>query len=209
MDVYKVKLTFTEPVLGTVPKSKEVYKNHVQDQAIRKARKMGVELTEEMLQQELDSVMNGANEEKGWTGFHVNPDGLPSIYDYAIKGFFKEACSSLRQIPKSRSSKLTAYKKKVDGLVFAQPRLIPLIVPDGQELDWLERPLRAQTAQGERVALAISDTAPIGTRMEFEVKILGVIKEDLLRDWLDYGALKGLGQWRSGGYGSFEYEIVV
>ena len=44
----------------------------------------------------------------------------------------------------------------------------------------LERPLRAQTAQGERVALARSDTCPPGTSLEFNLWIIGKIKQPLL-----------------------------
>ena len=81
----------------------------------------------------------------------------------------------------------------------------------------LERPLRAQTAQGERIALARSETIPAGSTMEFEIMVLGQIMQgrtkvdfdELLTEWLNFGAWVGLGQWRgSGGYGQFEYEMV-
>jgi hypothetical protein len=31
---------------------------------------------------------------------------------------------------------------------------------------------------------------------------------DHIRDCLDYGALKGMGQWRSGGWGRFSWEQI-
>lgn len=206
MDIYKLKLVLTEPMLGTVPKDESIYRTHVQNQAIQQAKKNGIKLTDEQLEQEVVSVKEMEVEEKGWTGFH-EVGGQPILYDYVIKGFLKEACSILRRIPKSRSSKLAAFRKVVDGMVFIAPRQIKLVLPQGVELGTLERPLRAQTAQGERVALARSDTCPVGTLIEFEVKVLGVISKVLLQDWFDYGQFKGLGQWRNGGYGRFTYEL--
>lgn len=31
---------------------------------------------------------------------------------------------------------------------------------------------------------------------------------DLVREWLDYGALKGMGQWRNSGRGRFVWEEI-
>lgn len=194
MDKYKVKLTFTEPILGTVPKDPDVYAAHI---AIRAA------LDDEQLAEELATVEKV--EEKGWTGFH-KVDGEPILYDYVIKGFLKDACGMLRRATGTKSSKLTAYKKVIDGLVFAKPRRIPLSL-NGGDMGVLERPLRAQTAQGERVCLARSDTCPIGTTIEFTLFVVGKVKQPLLEEWFDYGQLRGLGQWRNASYGSFEYEI--
>ena len=46
----------------------------------------------------------------------------------------------------------------IDGLIFIAPRQIPIKF-DG-EMGICQRPLRAQTAQGERVALASSESIP-------------------------------------------------
>lgn len=196
MDSYTVTFTYTEPLLGTVPKDPEIYATHIQGRA--------ADLGDEAAAEELATVES--TEEKGWTGFHIL-DGKPILYDYAIKGFFKEACGALRRVPGTKSHNLTAYRKIIDGLVFVTPRQIPLDC-NGTAMGILERPLRAQTAKGERVALARSDTCPLGTTMTFTVTILGVVTEAQLREWLDYGALSGMGQWRSGGYGRFTYELV-
>lgn len=57
------------------------------------------------------------------------------------------------------------------------------------------------------MTLARSDTCPSGTTLEFTVMVLGQVSEALLIEWLDYGALLGLGQWRSGGWGVFTYQM--
>ena len=196
MEIYHIKLTFLEPILGTVPKDPDIYKSYIADKAA---------LNDEELAEELATVER--IEEKGWTGFH-KLNGLPVIYNYAIKGFFKDACSMLTRTKDSESGKVRAFKKIIDGLVFIEPRQIYLVLPDNAKIGVLERHLRAQTAQGERITLARSDTCPTGTTMEFTIKILGQVSEKLLREWLDYGGFRGLGQWRNADYGKFEYTIA-
>lgn len=195
MNTYQVTLTFTEPLLGTVPKDPEVYGTYITGRA--------ADLGDEEAAQEMETVETV--EEKGWTGFH-KLEGQPIIYDYVIRGFLKAACGALRRVPGTRSYKIRAYKKIIDGLVFVDPRQIPIAL-NGGEMGVLERPLRAQTAQGERVALARSDTCPVGTQLTFTLKVLGSVTETDLREWFDYGQFSGLGQWRSGGYGRFTYEM--
>ena len=114
----------------------------------------------------------------------------------------------LRRVKRTGSSKIRAYKKIIDGLVFVTPRRMLLVLPDGEELGKLERPLRAQTAQGERIALARSDTCPVGTKLEFILTVLDEVDQALLEEWFGYGALRGLGQWRSASYGRFEYVLT-
>lgn len=195
MKTYRVKVEFTEPILGTVPKNKEIYRDFIASKAT---------LDDEALAEELDTVEHA--EESGWTGFHTD-EGGPFLYDYVLKGFFKDACSMLRRVPGTRSKAITAYKKIIDGLIFTKPRKIHFELPEGVGLGVLERPLRAQTAQGERVALARSDTAPAGTKLAFDLQIVGGVELADLAEWLDYGAIRGLGQWRNAGYGTFTYAI--
>jgi hypothetical protein len=106
----------------------------------------------------------------------------------------------------TKSSKLTSYKKVIDGLVFVRPRTIA--IQKVVEVGILERPLRAQTAQGERVALARSEMIGAGARIVFTLELLDSKLEPAVREWLDYGANRGLGQWRNGGYGTFTYEMT-
>lgn len=135
-------------------------------------------------------------------------DGVPFCWDYQIKGFFKDACSSLRRVPGTRSSKLTAFKKVIDGTVFVEQRKIPFKLPDGAQCGRCERPLRASSASGERVALAASETVPAGTVIEFSVLVMNPKDAETVREWLDYGHLRGLFQWRNSGKGRFEWEEV-
>ena len=41
----------------------------------------------------------------------------------------------------------------------------------------------------------------------FDVLLLGKGLKKAVLEWLDYGKLRGLGQWRNSGKGRFEYEV--
>lgn len=210
-DFYGIEVEITEDLLGTVGKSEEMYSYHAGKKAREAAAQAGQELSDDMVAEELATMSSQFIEEKGWTGFHVL-DGIPIFYNYVIKGFMKEVCGDLKRSPRTRSYKLSAYKKVINGNVFVFPRRIPLIHPDElpADLPGLERPLRGQTAQGERVALVKSDVMPIGTRLYFELHVLpGRITDKLLHEWFALGQFKGFGQWRNGSYGSFKYTLTV
>ena len=201
--IYDVELTFTEPLLGATPFNLDVYKEFIQNQW----RRDHPDEDPTEMEEELARLGPEDMEERGMTGF-LREDGKPCLSSHVIKGFFKEACGMLRRVDGTLSKKVTAFKKIVDGLVFVEPRFLVLTLPEGAELTTCVRPLRAETARGPRVALACSEEAPIGTRVQFSVLVLGVVTEDLLTEWLEYGALHGLGQYRSHPYGSFTYTMT-
>ena len=62
--------------------------------------------------------------------------------------------------------------------------------------------------QGERVSLANSEEIPEGSTIEFEIKLLDKSLYGVVLEWLDYGELRGLGQWRNSGKGRFTYELL-
>lgn len=196
MKEIKVKLTFLEEVLGTASADKEIHDKFIAANAPdAPSRKEEIEAlgVEEVI-------------EKSMTVFPRNTEGKPIFWDYQIKGFFKDACGMLRKIPNSASSKIKAYKKEIDGLIFVKEREIPIIF-DG-EIGSCQRPLRAQTAQGERVALANSETVPAGSTIEFTIQLMCDTHEKAVREWLDYGVFRGIGQWRNSGKGKFEWSEV-
>lgn len=206
MKTIQVKIKFIEPILGTAPANPDIYRDFIGSKA---PDAMSVE--DEVAALGVDEVA-----EKGMTVFPRNADGQPIIWDYQVKGFFKDACSMLARVggkgedgkkrKVNESSKLTAFKKVIDGLIFVQPRQIPITF-DG-DMGICQRPLRAQTMQGERVALAMSEEIPAGAELRFDVVCLADENEAAVREWLDYGILRGLGQWRNSGKGRFVYEIT-
>ena len=203
----KVKITFLEPVLGTWPNNKNIAEEFIASKAPDVST-----IEEEIAALGIDAVT-----EKGKTVFPRNEAGEPVLYDYQVKGFFKDACGMLRRVggkdektgkkkAANLSGKLTAYKSVIDGLIFVQPRMIPIQV-NGEIRD-CQRPLRAQTMQGERVSLANSEEIPEGSSAELEVVCLEKDHEAVVQEWLDYGILRGIGQWRNSGKGRFTYEII-
>ena len=190
----KVRIDFTEPLLGTLSGNQEIAKEFIVSKH-----------PDGPQEDELHAELPEGDVEKSSTVF-PRKDGSPFLWDYQIKGFFKDACSMLRRIKDTRSSKLTAYKKVIDGLIFVGPRQIPLNVAG--ELEWCERPLRGQTAKGERIALARSESAPAGSFIIIDITCLDQKLEKLVKEWLDYGALRGLGQWRNSGKGRLSWQLV-
>ena len=112
----------------------------------------------------------------------------------------------LRKVPGTKSSKIKAYKKEIDGLIFVKERQIPIHFEG--TIGNCERPLRGQTPQGEKTALANSESIPAGAWIEFTVQCLTDGLAGAVTEWLDYGMLRGLGQWRNSGKGRFQWERI-
>ena len=197
MKFMTVKVTFSDAVLGTCPADPEIYRKFIASKAPDAASK-----EEEVAALGVDEVV-----EDGMTIFPRNKDGVPGIYKHQLSGFFKAACSSLKAAKgeKTLSSDLKAHKKIIDGNIFFDNRMYPIDV--NGEIETLERSLRADTAQGPRVALAISEKIPAGSSFMFTVYTLGDYMK-YVKEWLNYGRLRGLLQWRNAGYGTFSWEIV-
>jgi hypothetical protein len=196
MKSMKVRLTLVEEMLGTKAANAEVFATFI---ASKKP-------DGDPAKDELDRAES--REENGTTVFHRDPDGAVGIYDYQIKGFFKDACGALRRVGDTSSAGLKAYKGVIDGLIFPAPRFIRIKLPDGGRVGICERPLRAETMQGPRVSVCRSETIPVGSVIEFDITLLQETLGKVVRDWLDYGKLRGLGQWRNSGKGRFEWEEV-
>lgn len=189
----KVRLTLTEEALGMMPADKELHETYIASNAPD-----APSLEEEIAAVGVDGVV-----EKTKTVF-PKMDGVPFYWDYQIRGMFKDSIGMLRRVPGTACSKLKAYKKAVDGLLFVNERKIPIQCsgPIGD----CQRPLRADTPQGSRVALAHSETVPAGSTLEFTVHMMVDDLEPVVRECLDYGARHGLGQWRSSGKGAFTWQ---
>ena len=165
MKTMTVKLTFTEDILGTCPNDKDIYRNFIID----KAKENGAEINTQTEEDEVTALPTEEEITKGMTVFPRTEDGQPFLYDYQIKGFFKDTCSMLKKIEKTKSSKIKAFKKEIDGLIFTYPRKI---VFENWDMDICQRPLRAQTMQGERVTLAMSEQIKAGASVTFRIECL-------------------------------------
>lgn len=204
MKTLKVRIKFTEEVLGSASNDPKIHERFIASKAE----------DEDKIKEEMEAL--GAEEEIEITKtiFPKLDDGTPFIYDYQIKGFFKDTCGVLRTITGTESSKIKAYKKFIDGRIFPEPRRIPIFFADngqyedGSFIGSCQRPLRASTPMGERNSLANSECIKAGATCEFEILLMSDDDEKWVKEMLEYGRLRGLGQWRNSGKGRFETEYI-
>lgn len=207
---FNVILELTNQQLGTISKSKEIYTKFI-------ASKNPDKVTPEIAAMEAEDIVEDLDN-TGWTCFMQDSKGL-YILNYMILGFLKDAGFTLKEqlepgeaSKKSKSKSTDNFKQvksKIENTVFVTTRKIHfqrdgkfITEPDGV----LERPLRAMTMQGPRVALAKSDFIDEGAQLNFELVILDgkEIKESHVAEILSFGELRGLGQFRNGSYGTFK-----
>ena len=122
MKTLKVRLTFTELLLGTWPANQNVAREYIASKGPDAAT----------IEDEVAALGADAAADKAMTVFPRNEAGQPILYDYQVKGFFKDSCGMLGRIggkdekgkkkAVNESGKLTAYKKIIDGLIFVGPR---------------------------------------------------------------------------------------
>ncbi len=196
-----VRATFLEEVLGTSSANPDIHRDYIASKA------PDIDKCDE----EVAALSTEEAMDKAMTVFPKLADGTPFFWDYQIKGFFKDTCSALsrckgEEIAKE-SCKIKAYKKIIDGNIFVYPRRV-LIDMKGGMMDVCQRPLRAATAQGERIALASSETVPDGSEISFTVVLLNDDLRDAVIEWLNYGIMRGMSQWRNSGKGRFVYQIT-
>lgn len=183
----KVKITLLEEVLGSSPSNEELLATYIASKAP----------TSDLTTEEVDNI-KAQNAEDRITVFPKTADGTPFLYDYQVKGMFKDSCKMLAKAGKAgyaggkACAAIKAYKQAIDGLIFVTPREIPYDL-HGMKVDFCERPLRAQTPMGERVSIAKSESVPAGATAEFEIECLNPKLEDMVRECLDYGKKRGLG----------------
>ena len=97
----KIRITFTEEVLGTASNNPEIHSEFI-------ASKAPDALSRD---EEVEAIGVEAVIEKGMTVFPRDLDGNPIFWDYQIKGFFKDSACALRKVSGSKCSKVKAYKK--------------------------------------------------------------------------------------------------
>lgn len=196
MSKMRVRLTFIEDILGTCSGNPEIHREFIASKSPDAAT----------IEDEVAAIGVEGVVEKSMTVFPRDAQGRPFLYDYQIKGFFKDSCGVLKKVPGSKCSNVKAYKKEIDGLLFVFPRKIPFHF-DGK-IGNCERPLRGQTAQGERIALANSESIPAGATVEIEIGTMTKAMRDVVEECLEYGVLRGIGQWRNSGRGRMVYDIL-
>ena len=204
----KFKLTGISPILGSIAMDKKVFTEYL-------ATKGKTPEEQEKALSDVDNVPEGEEgSENKATGFYRDENGNFILKEYQIKGFLKEAARCLKD-----QLNLVAPVSKIDNFVFIREPLLVIHTKEGKTITKadtiFDRPLRAMTAQGPRVALAYSEMVN-DWNIEFTLRVLQnegskksvAMDMDVIEELLEYGFLKGLLQWRNGGYGKFTFEKI-
>lgn len=211
-----IALTFLDPILGMSPSNPDIYMDYIASKAPDK----DVTADELTALPAYDDIECGEEDPTTVTVFPRTRNGEPCFFDYQIRGFFKDSCGLLSYVrgvdengKKTKkkagtlSGKTVAYKKVIDGNIFVSPRKIPIYFDGPMTL--CQRPLRAQTPMGERIALACSEQIPEGAKIAFDVTLYNDDDLDLLAEWMAYGRDHGMGQWRNSGKGRFHVDQFI
>ncbi len=208
METRKYRIAGIEPILGSQPANPEIRSAFIASKAP----------APELRDKEAEMFAESADElrDKGLTVFMRNPkSGAIALMDYAVKGMLKANVTALEA-----QNKIKQGSSKVGKYVFVAPRIIDLTDADGNPItncaDELERPLRAKTMKGDRVALTSSEQVLPPWQIEVSISLVpnnGTEKSksvtwEAIEDALDYGELNGIGQWHNGGYGRFTYQRI-
>lgn len=88
MKKLKIHVTFTEGILGTATADPEIYSRFIGSKSPDAAT----------LPEEVAALGEDAIIERGTTVFPKDEDGTPFLWDYQIKGLFKDACGMLARL---------------------------------------------------------------------------------------------------------------
>lgn len=162
----------------------------------------------------------GELEEKGITCFFRNPEGQKEgerapicIGNHMILGFMKAAAESICRTKATKKGTVLQSAGYTQSIINQHVNIFPEFLNSSKDIkrhedgsiNYLQRSLRAMTAQGKRISLAKSEVLPGDSTFDFTIETLSnsPLKEEHIKEILSYGQLKGLGQWRNAGYGRF------
>lgn len=204
----RVRITGIDQILGSITANEEIFTKYIASKC---------ETDEELSKAEEDAKKVAEMEGKE-TIFYRDSEGNPVLKGYQIKGFLKSAAKALRGTFDVMGSGTTS-QGKIDTLIFINQDDINFY-KDGKKVTdidgYLERPLRAMTAQGPRVSLAKSEVINSGWTAEFDVTFISDVSGgraktytwDTIEKMFEYGSLNGLLQWRNSGKGRFTTEWI-
>jgi hypothetical protein len=155
-------------------------------------------------------------ESKGVTVFlrALDNNNQVVIGSHMILGFLKAAAEGIGSTVAKKPGKIFHSIAYTQGVINQHVSIEPDLIPASQDIKrhddetpyYLQRSLRAKTAQGPRISLAKSEVLEAGTVFDFEIQVLknSPLKENHIEQLLNFGQLKGLGQWRNAKFGQFE-----
>lgn len=219
----QVTLEFVEPLLGMTPGDADTWEKWIKPAQQREAAKAHQDITAAQDEEGALIAKTATDAQAAWdrakadakaakdpdfvaderprqmTTFFRDEHG-PLLWNYQILGHLKEIGNLAKE-----ALGVTNLRHKIERSVFILPRRIYI---EGVLTEPIRRPLRANTPQGQVVAIAESHAALPGARITFWIGLLpnhrGELSWDLLRALFDWGEIRGLGQWRTAGWGTYE-----
>lgn len=207
---HSYELTGTTRIFGALAFNPNVYSDYIGSKAPNPAKG----LQEASMLPTEEQVKKDDNEEvetRGYTVF-LREDGKLCLSSHVIMGFLKESLSTLKT-----QFGIVNPTSKIDNLVFIDPAYL-IFTRNGQPItqkDYdFERPMRVMTMQGPRVSVAKSEVLDPEWTIQFQLTLLDnaetkkskALSWELIEGAFDYGALKGLGQWRNAQNGRFTWK---
>lgn len=205
---YEVELRMEDRFAASLPKTKEEIQTMLENRMPSKPPENFTpiaELTKEVAEKVAAPVEGEEEEEElkfGWATFPKNDEGL--YYEgRCIRGHLKDCANQIKDAIKPE---VRALKAKVANKVYVMTKIIPL---GAKEIAGTQqRFVQVMTRQGPRSTIKYVDYLEKPT-LKFQLKVLddGIISEEILNSIFEYGAIHGLGQERSQGWGRYTYEI--
>lgn len=103
----KVKITLLEEILGSSPSNEELLATYIASKAP----------TGDLTAEEVDNI-KAQNAEGRITVFPKTADGTPFLYDYQVKGMFKDSCKMLAKAGKAamQAARLAQRSRRTNRL---------------------------------------------------------------------------------------------
>lgn len=156
---------------------------------------------------------------KGITVFFWDKEkNLPCIGDHMIYGFLKASAEAIgRTLPKKNATILNSISY-TQSIINQHVRCTAKFITFDKDIrrnsdgsaSYLQRSLRAMTAQGPRISLAKSEVVEAGAKLSLTLKVFegSPLTQEALETLFSYSEFVGLGQWRSAGNGTFTATIT-
>jgi len=156
---------------------------------------------------------------KGTTVFFWNKEkDLPCIGAHMVYGFLKAAAEAIGRTLTKKNGTMLQSISYTQSIINQHVRIEEQFITFDKDIkrdengnaSYLQRSLRAMTAQGPRITLAKSEVVEAGATLHFTLKVLknSPLTKEILTTLLSYGECVGLGQWRNAGHGMFLFEIM-
>ena len=197
-EVRSYQITGTAPLMGTQPADQSLL--------TRSLARRDAGLSD----RDKKALASGITMTTVFTRSDANGDCLVFM-DYMLRGFFKSALTAL-----SPELGILAVKTKVDRYLFVAPREIPILRCGAQlyeEDDEYQRPVRVDGPYGQTVTLQSAERVYTPWELRFTLRLLqndrtsrsNPLSWSAVESALDYGALSGIGKFRNGPFGTFEW----